>query len=155
MFFAFCAQLVALRDRLGVGNGVGIIVADAADPASLAAMAGQGNVVLANAGPFSLFGEPVVAACIASGTDYIDITGAGGGEGRGGEGRGGVWGSPLFCCSSLSSSVPNFPPCDRMASTELPSVRKPHLLGRRPATVVPPPTPLSYMYAHRRGNLGR
>ncbi len=137
MFFAFCAQLVALRDRLGVGNGVGIIVADAADPASLAAMAGQGNVVLANAGPFSLFGEPVVAACIASGTDYIDITGAGGG--RGGEGRGGEVSGGRRC----------------LASTELPCDRKPHLLGRRPATVVPPPTPLSCMYAHRRGNLGR
>jgi short subunit dehydrogenase-like uncharacterized protein len=69
------AKLIALRDSLGCGNQVGVIVADVTDPASLAAMATQTSVLLANVGPFSKYGEAVLAACVECGTDYCDITG--------------------------------------------------------------------------------
>lgn len=51
------------------------IVADASDPQSLAAMASRTSVVLNLVGPYTLYGEPVIEACIASGADYADLTG--------------------------------------------------------------------------------
>eukprot|EP01063_Lacrimia_lanifica_P022797 TRINITY_DN30318_c0_g1_i1.p1 TRINITY_DN30318_c0_g1~~TRINITY_DN30318_c0_g1_i1.p1 ORF type:complete len:463 (+),score=168.71 TRINITY_DN30318_c0_g1_i1:56-1444(+) len=51
------------------------IVADSGDYASLLAMAQQARVVVACAGPFELYGENVVKACVEAGTDYVDITG--------------------------------------------------------------------------------
>jgi short subunit dehydrogenase-like uncharacterized protein len=51
------------------------IVADVADPASLAAMASRTNVVLDLVGPYALYGEPVIEACVANGAHYVDLTG--------------------------------------------------------------------------------
>ncbi len=51
------------------------IVADVADPASLAAMAARTRVVLNLVGPYALYGEPVIEACVANGTHYVDLTG--------------------------------------------------------------------------------
>lgn len=52
-----------------------LLIADAADPASLEAVAAQARVVLTTVGPYAIHGEPLVAACVAKGTDYVDITG--------------------------------------------------------------------------------
>lgn len=52
-----------------------LVVADADDPASLAALAAQTRVVLSTVGPFAVHGYPLVAACLAQGTDYCDSTG--------------------------------------------------------------------------------
>ena len=51
------------------------IVADAADPASLKAMVEQAKVVITTVGPYQLYGEPLLAACVAAGTDYADLCG--------------------------------------------------------------------------------
>jgi short subunit dehydrogenase-like uncharacterized protein len=51
------------------------IVADVGDPASLAAMAARTRVVLDLVGPYTLYGEPVVEACVAAGAHYVDLTG--------------------------------------------------------------------------------
>jgi short subunit dehydrogenase-like uncharacterized protein len=51
------------------------IVADVADPASLAAMAARTKVVLDLVGPYTLYGEPVIEACVAGGAHYVDLTG--------------------------------------------------------------------------------
>jgi short subunit dehydrogenase-like uncharacterized protein len=51
------------------------IVADVADPASLAAMASRAQVVLDLVGPYTLYGEPVIEACVAGGAHYVDLTG--------------------------------------------------------------------------------
>lgn len=66
-------QLIA-----GIGaspKSVGVIVADAADPKSLETLASSAKIVLACVGPFDLYGEPVVAACVRNSTHYLDITG--------------------------------------------------------------------------------
>ncbi|HEX8976446.1 MAG TPA: saccharopine dehydrogenase NADP-binding domain-containing protein [Solirubrobacteraceae bacterium] len=52
-----------------------IITADIGEPASLAAMAAATQVVITTVGPYLSYGEPVVAACAAAGTDYVDLTG--------------------------------------------------------------------------------
>lgn len=51
------------------------IAADVEDAASLEAMAARADVVLNMVGPYTLYGEPVIEACIAGGAHYMDLTG--------------------------------------------------------------------------------
>ncbi|XP_076918722.1 putative mitochondrial saccharopine dehydrogenase-like oxidoreductase At5g39410 [Bidens hawaiensis] len=51
------------------------ITADTSDPPSLRRMASQTKLILNCVGPFRLYGEPVVAACVEAGCDYLDISG--------------------------------------------------------------------------------
>lgn len=57
------------------GRKVDMVLANARNPASLADLAKQTSVVVSTVGPFVRFGEPMVAACAAAGTSYIDSTG--------------------------------------------------------------------------------
>lgn len=52
-----------------------LLEADAADAAALAKVAGSARVVITTVGPYALYGGPLVAACAAAGTDYVDLTG--------------------------------------------------------------------------------
>ncbi|MDD9944215.1 MAG: saccharopine dehydrogenase NADP-binding domain-containing protein [Myxococcales bacterium] len=71
--------LNALRDRLLAAHPeraqIGVVIADVSDPDSLARMAASTRAVLSTVGPFLDYGEPVVSACVAQGTDYLDSTG--------------------------------------------------------------------------------
>lgn len=51
------------------------LVADLDDPDSLAMMARRSRVVLNLAGPYTLYGRPVIEACIAGGAHYADLSG--------------------------------------------------------------------------------
>lgn len=46
-----------------------------ADAAALAKVAESTRVVITTVGPYALYGGPLVAACAAAGTDYVDLTG--------------------------------------------------------------------------------
>ncbi|MFF9645549.1 saccharopine dehydrogenase family protein [Kitasatospora aureofaciens] len=52
-----------------------LLVADAADREALRAVAADARVVVSTVGPYLRHGEPLVAACADSGTDYVDLTG--------------------------------------------------------------------------------
>jgi short subunit dehydrogenase-like uncharacterized protein len=52
-----------------------IILADACDQQSLQKMTSQTRVVITTVGPYALHGEPLIAACVKTSTDYVDITG--------------------------------------------------------------------------------
>ncbi|MGO9884533.1 MAG: saccharopine dehydrogenase family protein [Solirubrobacteraceae bacterium] len=52
-----------------------LIEADSNDATSLRAMAESTRVVISTVGPYINYGEPLVAACAATGTDYVDLTG--------------------------------------------------------------------------------
>jgi len=52
-----------------------LLHADVEDAASLADVAGRARVVITTVGPYLTYGEPLVAACAAAGTDYLDLTG--------------------------------------------------------------------------------
>jgi short subunit dehydrogenase-like uncharacterized protein len=52
-----------------------LLVGDAADPASLEAITEKTRAVVSTVGPFAKYGEPIVAACVKSRTDYCDSTG--------------------------------------------------------------------------------
>ena len=68
-------KLAAVRDAIGAPADTPLIVADAGDPASLQAMVEQTRSVLTTVGPYQLYGSELVAACAASGTDYLDLCG--------------------------------------------------------------------------------
>lgn len=51
------------------------LTADVTDPASLRTLAEQTRVLVTTVGPYVLYGDAVVAACAAAGTDYLDLTG--------------------------------------------------------------------------------
>jgi short subunit dehydrogenase-like uncharacterized protein len=66
----------SLEADLAAGVPVpGLLVADAADSAALKGVAEAAKVVITTVGPYALYGEPLVAACAAAGTDYVDLTG--------------------------------------------------------------------------------
>jgi short subunit dehydrogenase-like uncharacterized protein len=52
-----------------------LLSADVTDADSLRAVAESTKVVITTVGPYILYGEPLVAACAAAGTDYVDLTG--------------------------------------------------------------------------------
>lgn len=71
-------KLQALADELvaqGAPQAPEQIQASLDDPASLRAMAQRARVVATTVGPYIKYGEPVVEACVAAATDYVDITG--------------------------------------------------------------------------------
>jgi len=51
-----------------------LVVADTRDPAALQALARQGQVLFNLAGPYHATGDAVVAACVAGGTHYLDLS---------------------------------------------------------------------------------
>ena len=58
-----------------VARGWDLVVADAADPTALAAVAGSTRVVVSTVGPYTAYGLPLVEACARAGTHYADLTG--------------------------------------------------------------------------------
>ena len=70
------SRLEAVRAELGpVATTWPLLVADAGDPDSLAALAARARVVISTVGPYAKFGLPLVQACAEAGTDYVDLTG--------------------------------------------------------------------------------
>jgi short subunit dehydrogenase-like uncharacterized protein len=68
-------KLAAVRDAIGAPADIPLIVADSSNPDSIRAMVEQTRLVLTTVGPYQLYGTDVLAACVASGTDYVDLCG--------------------------------------------------------------------------------
>jgi len=72
-------KLEAVRDRVVAAHpgapAPEIVLADVGDPDTLAALAAATRVLTTTVGPYVVHGDPVVAACAAAGTDYLDLTG--------------------------------------------------------------------------------
>jgi short subunit dehydrogenase-like uncharacterized protein len=69
---AVAASLAGIDSEVGAPD---LIEADAADRAALDEVAASTKVAITTVGPYALYGEPLVAACAAAGTDYVDLTG--------------------------------------------------------------------------------
>ncbi len=69
------AKLAAVRDEMGVSKDVEIVSADSSLPESLAVMASRTKAVITTVGPYQLYGEPLLKACVEAGTDYVDLCG--------------------------------------------------------------------------------
>ncbi len=68
-------KLAEVRDSLGIAASLPLLVVDANDADALAALMAQTRVVITTVGPYQLYGEPLIRACAAAGTDYVDLCG--------------------------------------------------------------------------------
>jgi trans enoyl reductase len=69
-------RLEAVRQTLGVNaRDWPVIVADVSQPEELTELAARTQVVASAVGPYLRYGLPIVGACAAVGTDYVDLTG--------------------------------------------------------------------------------
>ncbi len=68
-------KLAAVREEVGAPADTPLVVTDSADAASLQALMAQTRLVLTTVGPYQLYGNQLVAACAASGVDYVDLCG--------------------------------------------------------------------------------
>ncbi|MBD2037027.1 saccharopine dehydrogenase NADP-binding domain-containing protein [Leptolyngbya sp. FACHB-321] len=66
-------KLTAVRDEIGVE--VEVLVADSQDQQAIDALVSQTCVILNTAGPFALYANTLVDACVRLRTHYVDITG--------------------------------------------------------------------------------
>jgi len=67
------AKLEAVRDR--TGGEMELVTVDATDPAAMRSLTSRTRVLITTVGPYVVHGDPVVAACADTGTDYLDLTG--------------------------------------------------------------------------------
>lgn len=72
-------KLEAVRQKLAAIDPrcakLSLLPAEADDADSLRRVAESARVVITTVGPYIRYGEPLVAACAAAGTDYVDLTG--------------------------------------------------------------------------------
>ena len=68
-------KLKSVRDAIGAPADTPLITADAGDSASLKAMVGATKSLITTVGPYQYYGNELIAACAASGTDYFDLCG--------------------------------------------------------------------------------
>ena len=66
-------KLEAVRDEIGVS--VDVLVADSQNQQEIDVIVSQTRVLLTTAGPFALYGNALVDACVQFKTHYVDITG--------------------------------------------------------------------------------
>src|SRR3954452_21794026 len=66
------SKLAAIDPAL---SALDLLIADSSDVRALAEIARSTKVVATTVGPYVTYGEPLVAACAAAGTDYVDLTG--------------------------------------------------------------------------------
>ncbi|OQR81423.1 saccharopine dehydrogenase-like oxidoreductase-like isoform X2 [Thraustotheca clavata] len=64
-----------VRATTAYEKDIPIIVADVFNESAMRSMCASTRLLINCTGPFRLFGEPVVQACVAEGTHYVDITG--------------------------------------------------------------------------------
>jgi short subunit dehydrogenase-like uncharacterized protein len=69
------AKLKRVRDELGIGADLPLLVADASDTAALKTLVAQTRVVITTVGPYQVVGNELVLACAQAGTDYVDLCG--------------------------------------------------------------------------------
>ena len=70
-------KLAKVKQQIGpnVGINVDILVADSHNQTAVDAIASKTKVILNTAGPFALYGNTIVDACMRWKTHYVDITG--------------------------------------------------------------------------------
>ncbi|MEM8800816.1 MAG: saccharopine dehydrogenase NADP-binding domain-containing protein, partial [Pseudomonadota bacterium] len=68
-------KLAAVRDEIGLPADTPLVTANSDDRDSLEQMANRANVIITTVGPYQLYGSDLVAACVETGTDYVDLCG--------------------------------------------------------------------------------
>lgn len=68
-------KLNDVKDELGITNEVASIIADGDDEEALSALTKRARVVLTTVGPYQIYGEKLLSACVDNGTGYVDLCG--------------------------------------------------------------------------------
>lgn len=68
-------KLRTISSQIGAPVNLTLIAADARDANALEALAHRARVIITTVGPYQLYGEPLLAACVRAGTDYVDLCG--------------------------------------------------------------------------------
>jgi short subunit dehydrogenase-like uncharacterized protein len=68
-------KLLAVRDQLGISHDIPLIATDSSNSEAVQAMVEQSRVIVTTVGPYQLYGNELIAACAANGTDYVDLCG--------------------------------------------------------------------------------
>lgn len=70
------SKLNQLKSSLGnTATDLPVLVADSSDDQSLDRLCQQVRVIISTVGPYALYGEPMIKACVENGNDYCDLTG--------------------------------------------------------------------------------
>jgi short subunit dehydrogenase-like uncharacterized protein len=69
------SKLEEVRALMGAPITLPLLTADAADPNSLRKLCDNTRAVITTVGPYQLYGEPLLQACVDTGTDYLDLCG--------------------------------------------------------------------------------
>ena len=70
------SKLDALKQKLGAAaKDLTTIIADVNDSQAIKALCEKTRVVVSTVGPYALYGEAMIQACVETGTDYCDLTG--------------------------------------------------------------------------------
>jgi len=68
-------KLREVRSEIDPREATPLIAADASAPETLKAMAARAKCIITTVGPYQLYGEPLIAACVETGADYVDLCG--------------------------------------------------------------------------------
>jgi short subunit dehydrogenase-like uncharacterized protein len=68
-------KLEAVKAQVNAAAAVDVLVADSRDQVAVDAIVSKTRVLLNTAGPFALYGNAIVDACVRLRTHYVDITG--------------------------------------------------------------------------------
>ena len=68
-------KLEAVKNDLGLNDGISILEVDSNDDESLDNMTSISKCILTTVGPYQLYGSNLVRSCAKNGTDYVDLTG--------------------------------------------------------------------------------
>ncbi|NML06029.1 saccharopine dehydrogenase NADP-binding domain-containing protein [Sphingomonas sp. G-3-2-10] len=68
-------KLHEVRDEIGAPADTPLLTANADDPQAPLALAARAKVVITTVGPYQLYGEALLAACVTAGTAYVDLCG--------------------------------------------------------------------------------
>jgi short subunit dehydrogenase-like uncharacterized protein len=68
-------KLEAIKAQIGAAANVDVLEADSQDQQAVDAMVSRTRVILNTAGPFTLYGDAIIDACVRLKTHYVDITG--------------------------------------------------------------------------------
>jgi len=68
-------KLQSVRDEIGAPSDTPLVITDSNDLTSVESMVKRANIIITTVGPYQLYGNELIAACCAHGTDYCDLSG--------------------------------------------------------------------------------
>jgi short subunit dehydrogenase-like uncharacterized protein len=68
-------KLESVRDEMHISKDIDLIIADSNNEQSMQSLVKRTKVVLTTVGPYQIYGEKLLKACVDAGTGYVDLCG--------------------------------------------------------------------------------